>query len=232
MKNRSTLVRQSGVILFIALVILVFMSMAGVALMRTIDVGNDIAGNFATRQASLTASDRGIEQASGWLTTNQGDQTTANLTLLTDNVANGYAAKRRLDGAGNDVNFFSDATWANAPVAKMPNVASETDSLGNRVQYLIDRQCARTGQLGSQAGNANGNTDGQYNYCLNSVPASLAGTGDCKPGFPCDTSGVSVDVAPNLTYYRVVVRTTGLRNAVSYVQALVAQQVPANSGGQ
>lgn len=231
MSQKSSLSRQQGVILFIALVVLVFMSLAGVALMRSIDVGGDIAGNFATKQASLAASDRGLEQARSWLETNQGGAVT-NQTLRTDVAASGYRATRRLDAGGNDINFFDAATWTNAPVAKMPGVATESDTFGNRVQYLIDRQCKTTGSLGQQTDNLNGNTAGNYNQCLNTTPVSNTSTGGCGSGEDCGLSGGSgAGSPPLLTYYRIVVRTVGPRNSVSYVQALIAQQVPAGSGG-
>ena len=42
---------QQGVILFIALIVLVAMSLAGIALMRSVDTNVLIAGNLAFRQA-------------------------------------------------------------------------------------------------------------------------------------------------------------------------------------
>lgn len=55
--------RQRGITLIIALISLVALTMAGIALVRSVDTGNVIAGNFAFRQASLQATDTGVEAA-------------------------------------------------------------------------------------------------------------------------------------------------------------------------
>jgi Tfp pilus assembly protein PilX len=44
--------RQRGAILFIALIVLVAMSLAGIALMRSVDTNVLIAGNLAFRQSA------------------------------------------------------------------------------------------------------------------------------------------------------------------------------------
>ena len=61
---------QRGVILFIALIVLVAMSLAGIALMRSVDTNVLIAGNLAFRQGATLAADRGIEDAKNWLAAN------------------------------------------------------------------------------------------------------------------------------------------------------------------
>jgi Tfp pilus assembly protein PilX len=55
--------RQRGITLVIALIALVALTMAGIALVRSVDTGNVIAGNFAFRQSSLQATDTGVETA-------------------------------------------------------------------------------------------------------------------------------------------------------------------------
>ena len=55
--------RQRGVVLFIALIVLVAMSLAGIAIMRSVDTGNLIAGNVAFQQGTLASADRGIDDA-------------------------------------------------------------------------------------------------------------------------------------------------------------------------
>jgi Tfp pilus assembly protein PilX len=51
---------QQGVVLFIALIVLVAMSLAGIALMRSVDTNVLIAGNLAFRQGATMAGDWGI----------------------------------------------------------------------------------------------------------------------------------------------------------------------------
>ena len=55
---------QRGVVLFIALIVLVAMSLAGIALMRSVDTNVLVAGNLAFRQTNTMYGDVGVEAAS------------------------------------------------------------------------------------------------------------------------------------------------------------------------
>ena len=65
MTNSTPLLRkrQQGVILFVALIVLVAMSLTGIALMRSVDTNLLVAGNLAFRQGATAASDWGVEAA-------------------------------------------------------------------------------------------------------------------------------------------------------------------------
>lgn len=58
---------QRGVVLFIALIAMVVLSLAGVALIRAVDTSGSAAGNIAFREASVTAVNLAVEQAVNWL---------------------------------------------------------------------------------------------------------------------------------------------------------------------
>lgn len=55
--------RQNGVVLLIALIALVALTMTGLALVRSVNATNEIAGNIVFRQSSLSNSDRAINVA-------------------------------------------------------------------------------------------------------------------------------------------------------------------------
>ena len=55
--------RQAGFVLFIALIVLVAMSLAAIGLVRSIDASTGIAGNMAFKQSTINVSDIGIEHA-------------------------------------------------------------------------------------------------------------------------------------------------------------------------
>ena len=55
--------RQRGVVLFIALLVMVALSLAGIALIRSADTATIVAGNLAFKQAAASAVDRSVEQA-------------------------------------------------------------------------------------------------------------------------------------------------------------------------
>src|SRR5207245_9874933 len=79
--------RQGGTILIIALIVLVAMTLAGIATMRSVDTATITAGNNGLRPASVNAADQGIQAGVAWLTANLGP------TLVNDNHQSGTASK-------------------------------------------------------------------------------------------------------------------------------------------
>src|SRR5512139_2457152 len=84
-RERAARRAQGGLVLFIALIVLVAMSLAGVALMRSVDTGVVVAGNMAFKQAAIMVADRGTQEATKWLADNSGGA-----TLQSTNPARGY----------------------------------------------------------------------------------------------------------------------------------------------
>jgi len=189
--------KQRGVVLIIALIVLVAMTLAGIALMRSVDTSNLIAGNLAFQQAATRSGDTGIETAINFL------QGATSATLEADSPGNGYAANgsdvARSPTAGQSWNAYWLATL-NARKFDMNNGAA--DAAGNKVSYVIDRMC----------NNAGGKTSGAS--CVAS-PVVTAATGN--------NEGPEIQLnAPSVVYYRITVRVAGPRNTVSYVQAIVS----------
>ncbi len=54
---------QGGVVLFVALIAMVILSLAGVALVRAVDSSTGVAGNLAFRQSSIAPVNLAIEKA-------------------------------------------------------------------------------------------------------------------------------------------------------------------------
>src|SRR5262245_34754677 len=61
--------RQGGVVLFIALIVLVALTLGGLALIRSASTGILAAGNLALRQNAAIAADAGVENAVAWIRT-------------------------------------------------------------------------------------------------------------------------------------------------------------------
>lgn len=118
--------KQQGLVLFIALVVLVAMTLAGIALLRQAGAGLGIIGNLAFKENATTAADLGIEAARAWLTE------PTNLSLLTnDNASSGYYSN--WDPTFNPLTF----NWSNSTSA-----AAINDGAGNDVRYVIHRLCS------------------------------------------------------------------------------------------
>lgn len=55
--------RENGIVLFIALIAMVVLTLAGLALVRSVDTANSVAGNIAFRQASIAAVNWAVESS-------------------------------------------------------------------------------------------------------------------------------------------------------------------------
>lgn len=187
--------RQRGVVLFIALIILVAMTLAGIALVRSVDTGNLISGNLAFKQSSLLSSDRGIQAAFTWLNTNR-------TSLSNSNSDQGYFSSIQ----GGDPDWFAEDIWVNAVTV------GTADSAGNTVQYVIHRLCTQpdTPYNGSNAGVAN--------QCSTSDASNIVSNAASGGSMQI---GASVFQSNPMVYYRITSRVKGPRNTVSIAQATV-----------
>lgn len=199
--------RQRGVVLFIALIVMVAMALAGLALIRTVDTGVIVAGNLAFKQSATNAGDQGLEAARTWLL--------ANKSVLSSDNANpaGGAAyyanwQASLDLPGTDASK-TDFDWTNNAVQVTAN-----DGAGNQVRYVVHRLCAAS------------NVQPAATTCVkvsSTTVGAIANDGEYggRRGYEVGGSGTGFNLTQTLVYYRVTVRIDGPRNTVSYVQAMM-----------
>jgi len=189
---------QQGVVLFIALIVLVAMSLAGVALLRGVDTGTIIAGNLAFRQTSMHVADLGVEAGRAWLM----GQPTADLYI--DKTANNYYAtwQATLDLLGNDPSK-TDYDWTTS--VPIPSGSTYEPPTGYTVRYVIHRLCENSGDPTGSSAN-----------CVKVGGAAGTAASGTKGAAAYGTYAISV---PTSAMYRITVRVTGPRNAQSYVQA-------------
>jgi type IV pilus assembly protein PilX len=190
---------QQGVILFIALIVLVAMTLTGIALIRSVDTNVLVAGNLAFRQGATAAADWGIESARSYLKTT----ITANKAALdNDNPAAAYYAtwQSGLDLVGTTTSPFD---WSGA------SQLVGTDTAGNEVRYVLHRMCEASGATTAAGANC--------------VKASGSGGTTGTAGSTKGTVSYSTLALPSSTvvYYRVTVRVLGPRNTLSFVQAML-----------
>lgn len=198
--------RQNGVVMLVALIVLVLMTLAGIALMRSMDTTNLIAGNMAFKQSATHAADLGIEEAASWLEQNNAVPGGGGLDASVP--AAGYTSN-----SGNNAAFgVGEAFWLGQvaggvcylPVqggacSGAPGVAN---AAGHTVGFMIQRLCNNGGPRGNAG-------------CALVPGAANAGGGAEGAGDPQLTGG------SNAVYYRITVRVVGPRNSASYVQAIV-----------
>jgi type IV pilus assembly protein PilX len=195
--------RQRGVVLLIALIVLVAMTLAGIGMMRSIDSGTLVAGNIGFREAAVATADTGVESARTWLLANMNN-------LQADVPASGYYSTRQdsLDITGNMTEGGHDGVnWGGSDPTQLVTAYSlgSVDASGGSVFYLIHRLC-------SQPGAISGVTN--QNCAISSIQQS--GSTQASPTYSAYALTTQVQV-----YYRITVRVTGVKNTVSYVQAIV-----------
>lgn len=122
--------KQSGTALFVALIAIVALSFAGLALIRSVDTTNIIAGNLAFRQGTLHASDVGIENAFNDLATIVVSSLDANYP---SGCATGACKYYPIEQAVDTRGVPTVINWSNVP--------SITVNSDYSVKYVIDRQC-------------------------------------------------------------------------------------------
>ena len=195
---------ERGVVVFIALIVLVAMTLAGLATLRASGSAILTAGNLGFRQGATVAGDLGGETGLAWLK-KQGP-----LTLEARDPAKGYYATwNDLEpplAAGLTFNpmTWGDANWKNAARAVQVN-AGAVDAAGNRVSYVIHRMCAQAGAIAGTGAPAS-------QEC---VTLSDPGKGGPKE------AGQKALVGTSQVYYRITARIEGPKNTVSYVQTMV-----------
>jgi type IV pilus assembly protein PilX len=127
--DRRTFARERGVVLVISLIILVALSLAGLALVRSTDTTNVISGNMAFRAAAVQAVDVGVEDAFTAIT-----GVTGYAVAPETGVANKYYTQIQ-DTTGPDgaPDGLPDVTWS--------SVAGATPTEGNTIRWVAERMC-------------------------------------------------------------------------------------------
>jgi type IV pilus assembly protein PilX len=197
--------KQNGVVMVVALIVLVVMTLAGLALIRSVDTANIIAGNLAFHQAATHSGDVGVETAVTWINNCNSSLNGCNPAwLYNDDPTNGYSASGSTNNPGTlaNPNETWSAYWARALANRAKTL--NPDAAGNTVSYVIDRLCALPG---SPSGGAN---------CTISPVTNIA-SGNAEEAGQVNLTASSV------VYYRITAQITGPRSTVSYVQAIVAQ---------
>ncbi|MGC2049054.1 MAG: hypothetical protein WA635_10640 [Gallionella sp.] len=199
--------QQRGVVLFFALIALVVMSLAAVALIRSVDTSTLIAGNLAFRQAATTSGDAGVESAIVALAAKQTAMDAAGIKLFIDaaaalnvtDAANGFYSSSvtpALDLSDPDI-------WV---VGSSKLVA--TDASGNTIRYIIQRMCRDENSLPLTTN------------CILSAP--IPDTNQKTVPLPQEICiGADCPTAGQVPQFRITSRTEGPANTVSYVQAFV-----------
>lgn len=198
----APVLKQRGVVLFFALIALLAMSLAAVALIRSVDTNTMIASNLAFKQSATTSGDAGIEFAINWLSARAAQARLANIStadpnhpLNIDQPALGYYS------SANSAVSLTDGTviqWTDADSS-----TEMIDGSGNKIRVIIQRMCPTPGVPGA---------------------GCLLGTSSINNGSHAIALGSHICAAcPGSTsqsiQFRITARSEAPRNSISYVQA-------------
>ena len=192
---------ERGTVLIIALIVLVAMTLAGIATMRSVDTATLMAGNIAFRQSAVSAADQGIQAGYAWVSTNF----TIPGGLDDDNLAAGYSS----NAPPIEPNWLGSAAWTGAFQLN----GGAPDAAGNYVWYKIERMCP------VKACPANDSTcTGGANIC-GSTPDTGALSKEGQDHFRPTRSGAFSK--PPAVHYRVTAKAEGPRKSISIVQVML-----------
>lgn len=203
MKNmsRSTQRSQKGVVLFVALIAMVILMMAGVGLMRSIDTSSGIVGNLGFRAASIAPVNYAIEEAVDKI------YKAKTVSTSSSQPASNYFSFLQAGESKNGVPAMLQgpygamtASYAAAGVTAAPFVDNVS---GTEVRYVIERVC-------NMAAVSQAEIIGHCDILPPKVPS--AGTDNKVKPIPL----------PPIPIFRVTVRADIVNtNAVSYAQAFL-----------
>lgn len=212
---------QRGASLLFALITLVALALAATALVRSVDTGAVVMGNLGAKKATAVAADRATQMAIKYL---HSDMTEA--TRLIDHPNDGYYATSKenfditgfgsTDPARKLVNWEVDGSCAYATptgdcdAATRPSNKVVVDA-GARIEarWLILRLCETAGV----------NAKSASNNCAVVLKGGVSR--DNSRGSVDGSTGSGFEMPNQLPFYRIVVRVTGPRNAVTYTETIV-----------
>jgi len=216
--------RSRGVSLIFALIGLVVLTLAAVALVRSVDTGTLVLGNLGFKQDATKSGDQGVEQAATWIigtrtaggeaalyadgATGTGYWATSHDTV--DPTGNNHAntARAVVDWEGNNCSSYPSGSFGGGCLT--PHIG--TDVSGNKIKYAVFRMCSSAGAPGA---------------------ANDCATVEATPTNPQSIQRNSLDDrkyerllpdgagSADRVYFRIIVRTLGGKNSVSFTEAMV-----------
>lgn len=201
---------QRGVVLFLTLIALVIMSLAALALVRSVDTSTMISGNLAFKHSATMSAETGVEAAIATLTAIQ--NANIGLNALKDGVhpfnmdspATGYYSSYDPALKLTDTSALKHVDWKEG----VDCVLVGKDNAGNEIRYVIQRMCKTQNMVI------------QDNECLFAGDTKKIDGQEVK--LPADIcSGPGCPAAGQSPQYAITVKVTGPHNSESYVQNFV-----------
>jgi Tfp pilus assembly protein PilX len=191
--------RQRGVVLIFTLIILLILTIGGVALMRSMNTSLFSAGNLAFRR---DLANQGEMAVSNVMTAFKAGGALSSSAVTDQNVpASNYSATMLATNAQGVPNILlsQDSTFnATGFTSSANDIGGATSDI--KIRYVIDRMCTAAGAT----------------VATSCVQSSAAPTGI--------TAGGQSVIPPSATVYRLSVRVTGARSSQVFLQTTFTRQ--------
>lgn len=188
---------QRGIVVFVALIAVVLMSLAAVALMRSVHTNTIVVGNLAFRQAAMALSTAAVEKALYDML----PPTKSIADLTTHRTDRNYYAFRQPGENAQGIPAALQGSLAAYP-ADAQIIDDPNDPSGQtRARYIVERMCLPP-SLGLPAA---------AQFCEMIPP---------KQGNALQL-GLQQIAVPDIPYYRMTVRVDGPNNSVTFSQAML-----------
>jgi type IV pilus assembly protein PilX len=198
--------RQRGVVLLFSLIALVILLLAAVALMRSFNTSQFMAGNIAFKRDLQNQGERAVDRV---LTDFRAGNPLANMaTRAANRAASNYSAamlptnNQGIPRALGDTDLVFSAAWTAPDIAAAPGVS---------IRYIVDRMCNAAGDE---------KTLGADNCVIadNAMPSGGSASNLIGPdGKPLCATCKSA--APQGVVYRLSIRVDGPRNTQAFFQS-------------
>jgi len=176
---------------------MVALSLAAIALIRSVDTTTTVIGNLAFRQASILPANMAVEEAAA--------------ALFSDADIAGAIRIPNRDSNVPAENYF--AFWQNSDDARGIPAQLQKRTAFTQTKMLVDASLT-----GAQ-------TEVRYvieRMCVAAAPPTNANCNLLPPTGPFGTTvGDSSLALPSVPYYRVTIRVDGPQNTASFVQAML-----------
>jgi hypothetical protein len=190
--------RQGGVVLFIALIVMVALSLAAIALVRSVDTTNAVVGNLAFRMASILPGNLAVETAAAALFPDADIASVAHIPDKTNDLPaeNYFASWQNSDDPLTGVpSVLQKKSTAYALAKTLSDATTKTD-----IAYVIERMCQNPGDPADPGA--------KCELLVSNI----------SPGTTVGDTQINVPPSP---YYRVTIRVDGPQNTASFLQAML-----------
>jgi type IV pilus assembly protein PilX len=213
--------RQQGLVLFFALLALAVMSIASVALIRSVDTNALLSGNMVFRQTASATSNVALEG----ITENISKKVSLVNSINHYPQLGYYATCSQFDTQPNalicDGNRLTTMTWDNSNSSLVPSQTDGNDEIrngidrqGNEIRYVVERMCSY-----SNAEVNAGSAKLDVSRCL------MASASGCNDGSYNDVNMSKMKDCPDKSsspLYRLTLRIAGPKNTLTFMQSFIS----------